>query len=62
MTRAQAIAIFGKTQADLAAAILGPNGKPLTQGAISQWPLILTDRQEDLVRGAARRHNKRIRL
>ena len=62
MTKAEAIKIFGKTQSDLARHIPSQRGGVLTQAGIAKWHDPLTQREEDLVRGAARRHNKRIRL
>ena len=47
MTRKEAIALFGTTQADLARAL------GLTRGRIAQWQEELTQAQEDRVMGAA---------
>jgi DNA-binding transcriptional regulator YdaS (Cro superfamily) len=47
MTKTQASDLFGGTQAALAKAL------GITPGAVSQWPEILTPKQEDWVRGAA---------
>ena len=47
MTKTQAIALFGARQQDLAAAI------GVSRGRISQWPDVLTQRQVDIVIGAA---------
>lgn len=47
MTKQEAKSIFGGTQRALAAAV------GLGESAVSQWPEVLTQRQADLVRGAA---------
>ena len=49
MNKTAAIQLFGGKQRDLARAL------NITQGAISQWPEQLTQRQIDLVMGAALR-------
>ena len=49
MNKSAAIKLFGGKQRDLALAL------GITQGAISQWPETLTQRQIDLVMGAALR-------
>ena len=52
MTKQEAIAIFGRTQADLARAV------GVTRGRIAQWGDTLTRAQEDRVIGAAVRLRK----
>jgi len=47
MTKRDAINLFGGTQRKLAAAL------GLTESAVSQWPPELSERQTDLVVGAA---------
>lgn len=49
MNKREAIQLFGGTQRKLAAAL------GVTESAISQWPADLTNRQTDLVVGAAYR-------
>jgi hypothetical protein len=54
MLKSDAIKIFGTTAVDLADAV------GLTKGRISQWDDVLTQKQADLVRGAAMRLGKEI--
>lgn len=50
--KSEAIKLFGTTAADLARAV------GLTRSRISQWPPLLTQKQTDLVLGAAMRLGK----
>ncbi len=49
MTKKEALGFFSGNQAELGRAV------GLSRGRISQWPEILTQKQADLVRGAALR-------
>lgn len=54
MTKSDAIKLFGETAVDLGKAV------GLSKGRISQWPDVLTQKQADLVLGAAIRLGKEI--